>query len=254
MRWLILSDIHANWEALTAVTATLAGRFDAALCLGDVVGYGPDPNPCVTWVAEHCRLTVRGNHDVACSHPDGALGFNPLAAFAARWTAAQLTPQAQAWLLALPAGPQPVGDFQLVHGSPLDEDEYLVHEEAAEVAFAGSPWPLVFFGHTHLQGGFAALPDHAQSLLPEPVAPAPPTAGHEIVHVTALDVDSRLLVNPGSVGQPRDGDWRAACAIYDQQRLQIEFHRVPYDLRATQRKMLVGGLPPPLALRLADGR
>jgi len=254
VRWLILSDIHANWEALEAVTAAMEGSYDACLCLGDVVGYGADPNPCVAWVAAHCQVTVRGNHDIACSHPDGALGFNPLAAYAAHWTAARLTPEARAWLLALPAGPLPAGDFQLVHGSPLDEDQYLVHDTTAQTVFSASSWPLVFFGHTHLQGGFASLPDRAQPLLPEPSAPAGPNARLELVHVTAVEPDARLLVNPGSVGQPRDGDWRAACALYDQQLRRIEFHRVPYDLRTAQRKMLAGGLPPPLALRLAEGR
>lgn len=254
MRLLLLSDIHANQEALQAVLGAAEGRVDRALCLGDVVGYGADPAACVALVQAHAAVTIRGNHDRACVTPELAAGFNALALAAARWTHTQLPPAARLWLAQLPAGPLLSDGIQLAHGMPQDEDEYLTTRQQAAAALARAPCQLTFVGHTHLQGGFLWRGGAAEPL---PMAPPPPhldtPGGLALRSCCRLEPGVRYIVNPGSVGQPRDGDWRAAFLIYDTAAAELNFFRVPYPVRQTQEKILAAHLPPALAARLAHG-
>lgn len=252
MRVLIYSDVHANWEALEAMAAATANRCEASLCLGDVVGYGANPNQTSEWVQAHTPVVIRGNHDRACAALDGIQWFNPVAAAAARWTHANLTPPVQAWLHALPAGPAPWQELSLVHGSPLDEDEYLIEPAQAAGVFAATTAAQQWFGHTHLQGGFVLADEQVTAWTTVP--DSQPAQHHASSVSVALRPDARYLFNPGSVGQPRDGDWRAAFAILDQEAARVEFHRVPYDLAGAQARILDAGLPPRLAERLAKGK
>ncbi len=135
MRYLILSDLHANLQALDAVVAAATGRYDQALCCGDLIGYGADPNPVVEWVRGHCTQVVRGNHDKACTGLDDLSWFNPVARHAAIWTQKALTPQNIEYARNLPKGPLIVENFELVHGSPYDEDEYVLAAEEATQSF-----------------------------------------------------------------------------------------------------------------------
>lgn len=257
MRILVYSDVHANWEALEAMVDACAGRYEASLCLGDVVGYGASPNQVTAWVREHTPLVIRGNHDRACASLDSISWFNPTAAAAARWTHSALTPENTAWLQALPAGPLPWKDQSVMHGSPLDEDEYLIEPAQAAGAFAatnGAPGlAQQWFGHTHLQGGFELANDEVRPFLTVGKG-AEPVGSRAGVTVIGLEPGARYLLNPGSVGQPRDGDWRAAFAILDTDQAKVEFHRVPYDVAAAQRQILAAGLPSRLAARLAKGK
>jgi predicted phosphodiesterase len=246
VRYLILSDIHSNLEALAAVAELAQGRYDRALCCGDLVGYGADPNEVVDWVRENCAVVVRGNHDRACTGSDDLGWFNPTARAAAMWTRQALTPENRAWLIGLPRGPLPVGEFELAHGSISDEDEYLAAAGAAAAAFAYLDGRLAFFGHTHMQGGFAWRRQRLE------IVPRVPARCER----TMLDIetDTAYLINPGSVGQPRDGDPRAAFAIFDSGAQIVTFWRAPYDFETTRSKILEAGLPPMLGNRLATGK
>jgi predicted phosphodiesterase len=241
MRYLILSDIHSNLEALEAVLADSAGLYQQVVCLGDVVGYGADPNEVTAWVRGNCQAVIRGNHDRACTGMTDLRFFNPIAKAAAEWTRAQLEPDHLSYLRELPMGPLAVADFRIVHGSPLDEDAYVISTHDAAEQFQGLGPGLVFFGHTHIQGGFvrSGAGGEIEGLSP-----------YELVIVAD---EYGLLVNPGSVGQPRDNDWHAAYAIYDAGTRQIEFRRCPYGVEAAQRKIVEAGLPPALAERLGLG-
>ncbi len=245
MRYLILSDLHANWEALQAVLADAPREYDHILCCGDVVGYGADPDQVTEWVRGHVANIVRGNHDKACAGLEDLEWFNPVARQAALWTQDNIKPDNLAYLRDLGKGPERVDGFEILHGSPLDEDEYLFSEE--EVAQI-SPYvdaPVNFFGHTHVQGGFLCHRNGVKRL--RSVERGSDDA------VLELENDVRYLVNPGSVGQPRDGDPRAAYAVYDPDAKLITFRRVAYDVGSAQKKIVEAGLPELLALRLAAG-
>ena len=246
MRYLILSDLHANWEALEAVAVQAAGGYDKAVCCGDLVGYAADPNPVVEWVRDHCAVVVRGNHDRACTGLDDLEWFNPVAREAAVWTLNHLTRENIEFTATLTKGPVLLDDFEVVHGSPYDEDEYVLATMEAGEAFTYLESRLAFFGHTHVQGGF--IWNHSRV---EIVGRVPAASGHENL---PIDADCAYLINPGSVGQPRDGDPRAAYAIYDSEARAVTYHRVPYDVETAQRKIREAGLPPILADRLTLGR
>jgi predicted phosphodiesterase len=246
VRYLILSDLHANWEALEAVVKDSAGRSDQILCCGDLVGYGADPNPVVEWVRGNCSLVVRGNHDKACTGLDDLEWFNPVARAAAIWTQKQLTPENIEYARGLPQGPLTQGDFQIVHGSPFDEDEYVLAAGEAGQAFEYLEYRLAFFGHTHVQGGF--IWNHSR------VETIPSGYDEEEAQGMEIDPDCAYLVNPGSVGQPRDGDPRAAYALYDADTRIVTYCRVEYDVARAQKKIRQSGLPPILADRLSLGR
>jgi predicted phosphodiesterase len=244
--FLIVSDIHGNYEALEAVLEDAQGRYDSILCLGDLVGYGADPNRVAAWVRSNVASVIRGNHDKACTGTDLLEHFNPAARASAFWTRGALTPENWTYLERLPRGPLRIipdgsaeGGFDLVHGSPLDEDEYLVSVE--DVQFLGDylDTKLTFFGHTHVQGGFLLGPRKVMRFLPD--------------RTLQLEPDYYYLVNPGSVGQPRDGDPRAAYAVYSPQNRTVEFGRVPYDIGKAAAKILQAELPESLAMRLFEG-
>ncbi len=251
MRALIVSDIHGNLEALNAVLAA-APVHDELWNLGDVVGYGASPNEtvdCMRLLADH---SVRGNHDKVCSGLTSAEGFNPMAQQSVRWTAEALTPDAAAWLRAMPEGPVPTrcGSSNLTHGSPVHEDMYILNIRDAWEPLQRALNRTTFFGHTHLQGGFQLLGKQWLGINP-PHAP-----GNRASRWTLplLEDGTRYLLNPGSVGQPRDGDWRAGFAVLDDSANEVTFFREPYDLALAQGRILMAGLPERLALRLREGR
>jgi diadenosine tetraphosphatase ApaH/serine/threonine PP2A family protein phosphatase len=251
LRILLLSDIHANLEALEACM-TAASAFDFVANLGDIVGYGGSPNEVIVRSRDLGRIFVRGNHDKAATGLLDLDDFNPLAAIAATWTRDQLTPEHHQWLHALPQGPLSLEGFphvQLVHGSPGDEDAYIVSIGDALVPLLALTTPLTFFGHTHLQGGFFANGSSADGFRPEYR-----TVGQAESVSLQLKPNTRYMINPGSVGQPRDGDWRAAFALFDTEAQVVHFHRTPYNLKAAQDRILSANLPARLATRLAAGR
>lgn len=257
MRVLLLSDIHSNFEALNAVLEA-APPHEVVWNLGDTVGYGANPNEVVDRVRDLGSVFVRGNHDKACSGIEGIQGFNPIAAHAAQWTNAALTAENVEWLRQLPAGPVvPQGtDVSCSHGSPLDEDEYLVSVEDARFALEDAPARINFFGHTHVQGDFATNGEDWFRLTPQ-FSP-----GGADSYELPLRKNARYLINPGSVGQPRDRDWRAAFALYETEEdagtgtllERVIFYRVPYDVERAQEKIRAAGLPDRLASRLREGR
>jgi predicted phosphodiesterase len=251
VRILLLSDVHANLEALDATLAA-APSFDVVVNLGDIVGYGASPNEVSDRSRELGKFFVRGNHDKAATGVIELDDFNPMAAAAALWTRKELSPANLEWLRTLPQGPVSLPDFpnvQLVHGSPNDEDEYVVSLGDALAPLITLTNPLTFFGHTHLQGGFFANGSSADGFRPEYR-----TVGQAESVPLQMKPSTRYLINPGSVGQPRDGDWRAAFALFDSEAQVVHFHRTPYNLKSAQDRIFAAKLPPRLATRLAAGR
>jgi diadenosine tetraphosphatase ApaH/serine/threonine PP2A family protein phosphatase len=252
VRILIISDIHANVEAMDAGLAA-APPHDLVLNLGDIVGYGASPNEVTERSRKLGKIVVRGNHDKACTGVSGIEGFNPVAGLAAMWTMKALTPENLAWLKAMPQGPVSVEGFpnlQLVHGSPLDEDEYIIVQRDAYEPLTKAAVPITFFGHTHIQGGFSANAEGQWTTL----RPMYKTKDKKETFDLQLAANTKYLINPGSIGQPRDGDARAGFLLYDSDKNLVTFQRVPYDIKGAQKKILDAKLPDRLALRLADGR
>jgi diadenosine tetraphosphatase ApaH/serine/threonine PP2A family protein phosphatase len=178
---------------------------------------------------------------------DDSDSFNPAARAAIYWTSQQLLPAYSRWLRELPAGPLERDGLVFIHGALEDEDEYVVSAADADNTLHASPSPISFFGHTHMQGGFVLRNERIETIRP----PQQPGSGYTPI---ALDPGLRYLLNPGSVGQPRDGDPRAAFVLFDTGRRVVEFWRVPYDIVAVQKRMEEAGLPESLVLRLAFGR
>jgi len=237
--FLIVSDIHGNREALEAVLADARGLYDQIVCLGDLAGYGADPNFTVEWARSNVAAIVRGNHDKVCAGLDSLYSYRPAARVAAEWSLHALSAENRAYLERLPRGPLPYEGFDLVHGSPLDEDEYLMTTTDVETIRREIETPLSFFGHTHLQGGFLIARNGVKTIDPH--------------RTLELEPDYMYLVNPGSVGQPRDGDPHAAYAIYSPRERVVEFRRVAYDVAAAAEKIRAAGLPESLASRLSTG-
>jgi diadenosine tetraphosphatase ApaH/serine/threonine PP2A family protein phosphatase len=243
MRVAVISDVHGNEEALRAVLADLERDSpDALWCLGDLVGYGPQPNECCAVVAERADICLVGNHDlVALGTADvDVRDFNPEAAAAALWTREELSPASRAFLesLAPSAGAQGV---ELYHASPRDPVwEYVLTDEAAVAAFRHSTADVVLVGHSHIA---LTLVDRGRGL-DGGLAPAG----------TRVQLAGRRLLNPGSVGQPRDGDPRAAWLLLDLEHRFATFRRVPYSVETAQAEIRRRGLPESLAARLALGR
>ena len=239
--------MHANIQALEAVLAAVpAGAYERVLVLGDLVGYGADPNAVVDCVrALDPLLAIRGNHDRVACGIDEPLDFNAMARQAAVWTLRTLTDANRDYLRALPAGPRHVGArLQVCHGSPADEDEYLFDPTDAAGAFEHVDRPVCLFGHTHLPMAFVRARRRVFAVVPDP---------GETTSL-AIEPDTLYLINPGSVGQPRDGDARAAFALVDDEAGAVELRRVPYAIHEARRAILEAGLPPALAHRLAAGR
>jgi diadenosine tetraphosphatase ApaH/serine/threonine PP2A family protein phosphatase len=247
MRYLILTDIHANLEALDACLTDANTRgYNHTLVLGDLIGYGADPNAVVERVrALKPAAIVRGNHDKVALGLDQAEGFNSVAKAAARWTLDVLTKDNREWVAALPQGPRAVTALiEICHGSPFDEDAYIFDETDARLALNASTQPLCLFGHTHYPVTF-------QLTNGDFTRTGPATDAEARLELAA---GAKYLLNPGSVGQPRDGDPRAAYAIVDASARRVELLRVTYPVDAAQAKVIGAGLPEILAKRLAAGR
>lgn len=247
MRYLVISDIHANLEAYETVMDTAGGLgWDRAIILGDLVGYGGDPNAVIDCVRQLGPYAlIRGNHDKVGSGIETADGFNAVARSAIRWTYDTLTDDNRAWLAALPAGPVDVdGAFEICHGTPFDEDAYVFDDLDALRALHAARRPLCLFGHTHVQVGYSLT----RNLF------AVETNGEGRPFEIALKPDTKYLINPGSVGQPRDGDPRAGFALTDTDTARVTIYRIPYPVEKAQARIVEEGLPEILAERLAVGR
>jgi predicted phosphodiesterase len=247
MRLLVLSDIHANLTALEAAFTAAEGSWERAVCLGDVVGYGPDPNEVTTRIRELGANTIRGNHDKAVTDLMATDDFNPVARAAVQWSRSQLSNENLDWLANLPQGPRESEGVVLVHGAFQDEDEYVFTPAQALEGLLDSTLPVTFFGHTHHQGGFSYQDAQLDVLQLHP-------RNGEVRSALRLEPGKRYLLNPGSIGQPRDGDPRASFAIADIDHEIVEFWRIPYDVEKVQQRMRNARLPEPLALRLGVGR
>jgi predicted phosphodiesterase len=244
VRYLILTDIHANLDALDAVLAAAEGQWDEVLFLGDLVGYGAEPNAVIDRLrALNPVAVIRGNHDKASCGLDDGENFNQVARFAAAWTMQQLTPANREYIRDLPQGPSIIDDrVEICHGAPFDEDHYIFDAVDAQRAFAMARRPVCVFGHTHLPVIFTAFGAELSGDVPD-----------EEPRTLPLVAGTSYLLNPGSVGQPRDGDPRAAFALYLTDGTFV-FRRVEYNVAAAQRKIAAAGLPQSLANRLAMGR
>ena len=243
MRALIVSDIHSNLEAFQSVIddAERRGGFDQIWSLGDLVGYGPDPAACIELLRQYDCVPVAGNHDLASIGRLSLEAFNVYASEANSWTATQLGEEHEGFIDQMPLRAE-IGEFTMVHGSPRDPVwEYVVSTAAAVASFMqfDTNWCLV--GHSHIP--FICRPDENGATFVEFPLDAPLSLGTD-----------RLIINPGGVGQPRDGDPRASYALYDDQIQAAYHHRVEYDIPKTQEKMADRGLPKYLADRLGQGR
>jgi predicted phosphodiesterase len=246
VRYLILSDMHANWDAFEVVLRhARRKRFDAVLVLGDLVGYGAAPNQVVDAVrALGVRsYAVRGNHDKVVSGIDRGENFNHTALVAAQWTTKRLTPANLRFVRDLPRGPRMVADeIAICHGSPLDEDAYVFSDIDAFEIFTSHQVPVTFFGHTHIPSLFslegAELGVRALRGRGGTIQLAP---------------GGRYLLNPGSIGQPRDRDPRASYMTYDSARRTVRWYRLPYPVGDAQQRIRRAGLPGMLADRLTVG-
>ncbi len=244
VRYLVISDIHANLEALDAVLAA-ANEFDGCLCLGDLVGYGPNPNECVERVLALPKLTcLVGNHDMAALGRIDAAMFNGAARAALEWTARVLDPSVREALLSLEPSARSE-DYAFAHGSPRDPVwEYLEDERQGALNFSLFDTPTCFVGHTHVPRVFVQESGRRSQSVVQIGQPGETLRLHD---------GNRRIVNPGGVGQPRDGNPQAAYALLDTGTGQFIFGRAPYDISLTQRKIEEAGLPPVLASRLPLG-
>jgi predicted phosphodiesterase len=239
MRVLVISDVHANIRALDAVLEA-AGEVDALWHLGDVVGYGPDPDGVVNRLRSRNAMGVRGNHDAAAVGDLGVEDFNVAAREAMEWTRATIAPSTRAWLEALPERAT-AGEYTLVHGSPRDPIwEYITSTGIARANLAAFDTPFCLFGHTHQPAVFREDDGRVSALGP---------ATGSMVGLG----DGRALVNPGSVGQPRDGIRTASYLVLDTDRREARWRRAAYDIAAVQAAMRAAGLPQPLIERLDYG-
>lgn len=244
MRYAVLSDVHGNLEALDAVLADVdRQRPDAVVCLGDTVGYGPDPNECASRIQALGGPVLAGNHDLAAAGGLDISDFTPMARLAMEWTIGVVSSETRRWLASLPARLE-TPHFLGVHGSPRDPiEEYILDLPTSLAIFSEHPFSLCLVGHSHVPGAFVLRADGTVSARELPVGEAAP-----------LVATSRYIINVGSVGQPRDGDPRAAYILFDADVAAVTLRRLPYTFFATQVKMTTRGLPVQLAQRLAVGR
>jgi|SRR5579862_548272 len=245
MRYLVISDMHANEPAFDAVIRDAAGLgYDRAIVLGDLVGYGADPAAVIERTLDlNPMAIVRGNHDKVCAGLEPATLFNDIARRSIEWTRGILSSEHLRLLADLPKGPALVGDaFEICHGTPFDEDYYVFDHTDAQRAIDASESRICLYGHTHVPAIYATddAPKSARADL----------ADDEV----ELPAAGSVLINVGSVGQPRDGDPRAAYGILDLDRRVIRMRRVVYDITAAQARIRAVGLPPGLAARLERGQ
>ena len=240
MKIAIFSDIHANLEALETVLADAESlQCDSYICLGDVVGYNADPVACLERVRSMDCPVVKGNHDQDCGHDTSLEMMNPVAAEALLWTREQLSAEQRQWLARLRMVRQ-MHDFTIVH-STLDQPiswNYVTNKFDAMANFSYQITPVCFYGHTHVPRIFTRS-DSVQEVPAESII---------------IEENTQYFINTGSVGQPRDGDWRASYCIYDTDKKLITFRRLEYDIETTQKKIIDAGLPKSLAERIAFGR
>ena len=247
MRYLVISDIHANLEAYDTVMAAASSlNYERVLVLGDLVGYGADPNAvCEKVRALKPHAIIRGNHDKVGSGVESPEGFNAVARNAIRWTLEHLSEDNREWLANLPAGPVSVDDMiEICHGTPFDEDAYVFDDLDALRALHTARRPLCLFGHTHVQVGHYLSKEQFGLATPEDQRPL----------TIPLNEANRYLINPGSVGQPRDGDSRAGFGMVDTDKREVTIYRIEYPIAKAQARILEEGLPEVLAQRLALGR
>ncbi len=243
MRIAIVSDIHSNLVALETVLAAI-GEVDALWCLGDTIGYGPRPNECIALMRQYADVAITGNHDLACLGKIDLRDFNPDARKANIWNGDQLSAENRAWLERLTPATAIDDRFIIAHGSPREPVwEYLLSPDQAVHNFELFRQQVCFVGHSHVQLGFRIRSgfDRCERFLPDRL------------RTVALDGQSRFIINPGSVGQPRDQDPRAAYAILNTSTGIVEFNRVEYDIQKTQRQMVEARLPGALIRRLEYG-
>lgn len=238
-----ISDIHGNVDALDVVLADMKDQaVDRVICLGDIVGYGPDPNDCVLRVRDRCAAAVAGNHDYAALERMDTLGFNEYARAAADWTAKALNTEATEYLSGLSLSLE-VDGLRAVHACPVEPERwtYVLSFEEARRQFSGFAERLCFIGHSHLPVIIEMNGDEINAFEFTPDVPI------------RLHADRRYLVNVGSVGQPRDRDPRTGYTYFDDEMNTVVLRRLPYPVEKVQKKILDAGLPPFLAQRLADG-
>ncbi len=243
MRYAIIADIHSNLSAFRAVLDDIQTqeRVDKFWCLGDVVGYGPEPHECIELLKQTHHICVAGNHDRAAVGKLPLSGFNPDAAEAARWTAGQLNAGDREYLENLPDTVEE-DDFTLVHGSPRDPIlEYVLSASVARQNFDRFKTKYCLVGHTHVPQVYSLDEDGNC------------TSARFLPNVKLIAGESRLIINPGGIGQPRDGNPRASYAIYDNKTKIMQLRRVSYDIRQTQDRMVEKGLPMRLVVRLEKG-
>jgi predicted phosphodiesterase len=242
MRYAILADIHANLAAFEAVLRDIEekGGVDELWCLGDIVDYGPDPSACIELLRKHNPVCVVGNHDLGAIGRLDLSNFNPAAAISCQWTARQLSRSDIQYLESLPLTVTK-GDFVLVHGSPAEPIfEYIVSTSIAAKNFSFYDTPYCLVGHTHVPLAFKKSDAGSSTITLSP-------------GIGLVLSKHRTIINPGGVGQPRDGDPRASYAIYESEGSVLRLYRVPYDIDVTQEKMIRAGLPMSLVLRLQEG-
>lgn len=245
MRYLIFTDIHGNLEALISVLEFAKKKsIEHYLFLGDLVGYGADPGEVIHKIQNIKSISmIRGNHDKAVANINTLEGFNSIAAAAIVWTRGNLSDENMNFLAQLQKGPLIVHkDITICHGAPFDEDYYIFGEMDAAEAFNYLETPVTFFGHTHLPFVYS---------LKNGLVKGTYISGK--TNEIELKTDSKYLINPGSVGQPRDRNTLAACAVYQSDHNKITFYRLEYDVKKAQEKIRDAGLPRSLADRLSIG-
>jgi diadenosine tetraphosphatase ApaH/serine/threonine PP2A family protein phosphatase len=241
LKYAVVSDIHGNLEALNAVLAKISPG-DGLLCLGDIVGYGPNPNECVALIRERATACILGNHDVAAVDGHGMKYFNPFALEAMIWTQKVLSAENRTWLDSLGYELR-MPDYLMVHGAPVNYFAYIMDKTGAALAFHATDAPLILIGHTHIAEYYALDPDG--------------TVEHRHMQYggkLSLQSGKRYLINVGSVGQPRDLNPDASFALYDSEEKTVIWERVGYAIARVQEKICEAHLPEVLATRLTAGR
>lgn len=239
MKYAVISDIHANLESFQSVLEEIESTgADRIICLGDIVGYGAEPNECVEMIRNRNITAIMGNHDSAACGMSEPFNFNPVAQEAILWTRRELTEENSEFLRSL-TGMEIIDDFLIVHGAISDPDKYIMSSYDAEAEFnLFGKFDLCFFGHTHVAVCFAGINGRVDSITDE---------------IFELRREIKYLINPGSVGQPRDRDPRASFLIYEREKEKVTFKRVEYDIKSAQKKIINKGLNRILADRLSYG-